>query len=139
MTLRRVASWAAALVVGLAALVGLIAVLNSRDQSDLGQRTSAAAGPGKPYRGEPVLSPALEDAVKRGNVVVLYRDDRPPPGTAQLVPPGGTALEAAGQSVVIDREPTLTTPLAALSAKRIQAADAPAQLQPFIDYWLGGR
>jgi hypothetical protein len=41
--------------------------------------------------------------------------------------------------VVIDREPTLTTPLAALSAKRIQVADAPAQLQPFIDYWLGGR
>jgi hypothetical protein len=41
--------------------------------------------------------------------------------------------------VVIDREPTLATPLAALSSKRIQAADAPAQLQPFIDYWLGGR
>jgi hypothetical protein len=139
MTLRRVATWAAALVVGLAAVVGLIAVLNSRDKSDLAQGSSATAGPGKPYRGEPVLSPALEDAVKRGNVVVLYRDDRPPPGTLQLVPPGGPALEAAGQSVVLEREPTLTTALAALSAKRIQTADAPAQLQPFIDYWLGGR
>jgi hypothetical protein len=128
-----------ALVVGLAALVGLIAVLNSRDDSNLEQQAEASAGPGKPYRGEPVLSPALEDAVKRGNVVVLYRDDTPPPGTAQLVPPGGKALEQAGQSVLIDREPTLRTPLAALSAKRIQAADAPAQLQPFIDYWLGGR
>jgi hypothetical protein len=98
-----------------------------------------SAGPGKPYLGEPVLSPALEDAVKRGNVVVLYRDETPPPATSQLVPPGGKALEAAGQSVLIDREPTLATPLAALSAKRIQLADAPAQLQPFIDYWLGGR
>ena len=139
MNMRGVATWAAALVVGLAALVGLIAVLNSRDQSDLAQRAGVSPGPGKPYRGEPVLSPALEDAVKRGNVVVLYRDDTPPPGTAQLVPPGGKALEAAGQSVVIDREPTLTAPLAALSAERIQVADAPAQLQPFIDYWLGGR
>jgi hypothetical protein len=139
MIMRRVATWGAALVVGLAALVGLIAVLNSRDKSDLAQHADVSAGPGKPYRGEPVLSPALEDAVKRGNVVVLYRDDTPPSGTAQLVPPGGKALEAAGQSVVIDREPTLTTPLAALSVKRIQVADAPAQLQPFIDYWLGGR
>jgi hypothetical protein len=137
--MRGLATWAAALVVGLAAVVGLIAALNSRDESGVAQRADVSAGPGKPYRGEPVLSPALEDAVKRGNVVVLYRDDTPPPGTAQLVPPGGKALEAAGQSVVIDREPTLTTPLAALSAKRIQVADAPAQLQPFIDYWLGGR
>ena len=139
MNVRRAATWAAALVIGLAALVGLIAVLNSRDKSDLAQGADVSAGPGKPYRGEPVLSPALEDAVKRGNVVVLYRDDPPPPGTAELVPPGGKALEAAGQSVVLDREPTLTTPLAALSAKRIQVADAPAQLQPFIEYWLGGR
>jgi hypothetical protein len=139
MSARRVATWAATLVVGLAALVALVAVLNSRDKSGVAESADVSAGPGKPYRGEPVLSPALEDAVKRGNVVVLYRDEAPPPGTAQLVPPGGKALEAAGQSVVIDREPTLTRPLAALSAKRIQVVDAPAQLQPFIDYWLGGR
>jgi hypothetical protein len=137
--MRRAAAWAASFVIALAVLVGLIAVLNSRDKSDVAQHSDVTAGPGKPYRGEPVLSPALEDAVKRGNVVVLYRDDTPPPGTTELVPPGGQELEAAGQSVVIDREPTLTTPLAALSAKRIQAADTPAQLQPFIDYWLGGR
>jgi hypothetical protein len=39
---------------------------------------------------------------------------------------------------VVHREPTLTTPLAALSAKRIQPADTPGQLRDFIDYWLGG-
>ncbi|MFL5839412.1 MAG: hypothetical protein ACJ77Z_03055 [Thermoleophilaceae bacterium] len=137
--MRRVAGWAAALVVGLAALVGLIALLNSRDKSGVAQHADVTAGPGEPYRGEPVLSPALEDAVKRGNVVVLYRDAAPPSGTAALVPPGGKALEEAGQSVVIDREPTLATRLAAVSAKRIQEADAPGQLRPFIDYWLGGR
>jgi hypothetical protein len=137
--MRRIAGWAAALLVGLAALVGLIALLNSRDRGGVTQHAAVTAGPGKPYRGEPVLSPALEDAVKRGNVVVLYRDASPPPGTAALVPPGGKALEEAGQAVVIDREPTLGAPLAAVSAQRIQQADAPGQLRPFIDYWLGGR
>jgi hypothetical protein len=137
--MRTAATWAVAIVIGLVALVGLVALIDSRDKSEVDQHASATAGPGRPYRGEPVLSPALEDAVKRGNVVVLYRDDAPPTGTEALVPPGGHALEAAGQSVVIDREPTLKSPLAALSVKKIQAADTPAELRPFIDYWLGGR
>jgi hypothetical protein len=136
--MRTVASWAASLVVGLAAVVGLIALLNARDDSNLSPQASASGAPGKPYRGEPVLSPALEDAVKRGNVVVLYRDARPPPGTRQLVPPGGPALRQAGQSVVLNREPTLHTALAAVSGERIQRADSPQELEPFIDYWLGG-
>jgi hypothetical protein len=46
---------------------------------------------------------------------------------------------SAGQSVVIDREPTLKVPLAAVSAKKIQEANAPQQLQPFVEYWIGGR
>jgi hypothetical protein len=136
--MRRAATWAAALLVSLAALVGLIAVVNSRDRSGVAQHTDVSAGPGNPYRGDPVLSPALQDAVKRGNVVVLYRDATPPAGTPALVPPGGKPLVDAGQSVVVHREPTLTTPLAALSAKRIQPADTPGQLREFIDYWLGG-
>jgi hypothetical protein len=134
--MRRIAAWTAALLVGLGALAGSIAILASRDTGGV---AGHADGPGRPYRGEPVLSPALEAAVARGNVVVLYRDARPPTGTAALVPPGGKALEDAGQSVLVDREPTLTTALAAVSATRIQPADAPAQLQPFIDYWLGRR
>jgi hypothetical protein len=135
----RLAGWAAALVIGLAALVGLIALINSRDESGVSRDQSVSAGPGRPYRGNPVLSPALQDAVKRGNVVVLYRDDKPPAGTEQLVPAGGKALVQAGQSVVLDREPTLKAPLAALSAKKIETANGPQELGPFIDYWLGGR
>jgi hypothetical protein len=137
--MRTAATWTVAVVVGLAALVGLIALINSRDESGVQQDTSVKAGPGRAYRGEPVLSPALQDAVKRGNVVVLYRDDKPPAGTDALVPPGGKALEQAGQSVVIDREPTLHAPLAAVSEKKIQQADTPQELETFIDYWLGGR
>jgi hypothetical protein len=132
-------TWAVSVLIGLVVLVGFVALINSRDKSGVDTERPAAAGPGEPYRGEPVLSPALQDAVKRGNVVVLYRDDQPPAGTERLVPPGGKALVAAGQSVVLEREPTLHAPLAAVSAKKIEQAGTPAQLEPFIDYWLGGR
>jgi hypothetical protein len=137
--MRTVAGWALAVLIALVALVGFILLINSRDQSGVDQHSSVTAGPGETYKGDPVLSPALEDAVKRGNVVVLYRDDKPPAGTDALVPPGGKALEQAGQSVVIDREPTLHAPLAAVSDKKIQQADTPQELETFIDYWLGGR
>ena len=137
--MRTAATWAISVVVGLVVLVGFVALINSRDKSGVDTQSPTAAGPGEPYKGDPVLSPALQDAVKRGNVVVLYRDENPPTGTAQLVPPGGRALVQAGQSVVLEREPTLKTALAAVSTKKIEDADAPQQLQPFIDYWLGGR
>ena len=141
--MRRALSWLATLLVALAALVGLIAVINSRDEGEVGagdrNRPASSRGPGEPYRGDPVLSPALEDAVRRGNIVVLHKAEEPPEGTADLVPPGGKALEAAGQSVVIEREPTLAAPLAAVSQRRIEQADRPEELQPFVDYWLGGR
>ena len=137
--MRRAGSWLLTLVISLAALVGLIALINSRDQSGLDKGSaSSVAGPGSPYRGEPILSPGLEDALKRGNVVVLYRDATPPPGTQALVPPGGKALVQAGQSVVIDREPTLKAPLAGVSAKKIEEANTPQELRQFVDYWIGG-
>lgn len=132
----RALTWILSFVIGLAAVVGLIAVLNSRDESGLDQPAEANV-PGKPYTGDPVLSPALGDAVKRGNVVVLYRDDKPPGGTEKLVPEGGQELATAGQAVLLEREPTLKSALAAVSAKRIQRADRPEDLQEFIDYWLG--
>jgi hypothetical protein len=137
--MRTALTWAISIVIGLAALVGLIALINSRDQSGVDTQNAVSAGPGKPYRGEPVLSPGLQDDVKRGNVVVLYRDANPPAGTQQLVLPGGRQLVKAGQAVVLEREPTLKVPLAAVSAKKIEEANTPRELQPFIDYWLGGR
>lgn len=132
----RALTWVVSFVIGLAAVVGLIAVLNSRDESSLDQPAEANV-PGKPYTGEPVLSPALSDAVERGNIVLLYRDDKPPAGTESLVPEGSKELANAGQAVLMEREPTLKTALAAVSAERIERADRPADLQEFIDYWLG--
>jgi hypothetical protein len=135
---KTVLGWLAAFAVALVALAGLIAFLSSRDQSGVGGRAGVGQGPGERYKGDPVLSPALRDAVRRGNVVVLYRDAKPPEGTLALVPPGGKALEQAGQSVVLDREPTLKTQLVALSATKMLEADRPADLRAFIDYWIGG-
>jgi hypothetical protein len=137
--LRQVLSWVLTFVIALAAVAGLVALINSRDPGALSNHDDSANARGRPYRGAPILSPADEDAVKRGNVVVLYRDERPPAGTSDLVPAGGAVLAQAGQSVLLDREPTLKTALAAVSAKRIQNANTPQELQPFIDYWLGGR
>jgi hypothetical protein len=137
--MRTVLKWAVSFLIGLVVLVAFILLLNSRDKSEIDQHASVVAGPGAPYKGDPVLSPALQDAVKRGNVVVLYRDDQPPAGTTALVPPGGKALVQSGQSVVLEREPTLDTALAAVSAKKIEEANAPQELTGFIDYWLGGR
>ncbi|HEX4718006.1 MAG TPA: hypothetical protein VH300_05715 [Thermoleophilaceae bacterium] len=137
--MRSVATWLVAILIALAAVVGLIAFLNSRDQGGVNQSTAAAAGPGEIYRGQPVLPPALQAAVNRGNVVILYRDAQPPSGTARLLPPGGRALLTAGQAVVLHRDPTLKAPLVALSARKFEQTDTPQQLQPFVDYWLGGR
>lgn len=133
--MRTVATWTVATLIGLVAVVGLIAFLNSRDQSGVDQETTT--GPGAPYRGTPALSPSLRSAISRGNVVVLYRDRRPPPGTTALVPPGGKTLVSVGQSVVLDREPGLAAPLVAISGKAVERATSPQQLADFVDYWIG--
>jgi hypothetical protein len=139
--MRRALSWLATLIVSLAALVGLITLINSRDKSGIDQgtqTTTAASAPGSPYRSLAGISPELRRALRRGNVLVLYRAPRPSAAVQQLVPPGGKQLEQAGQAVILDHQPRLNVPLAAVSAKRIQTARTPEELQPFIDYWLGG-
>lgn len=123
----------AALAVALVAVAGVVLFFQSRDDPAV----EAGGALGEPYRGEPVLSPALQDAVDAGNVVVLHRDARPPAGTDALQDGAGPELADQGLAVLLEREPTLTRPLAAVSAERIQYADAPEELQAFIDEHLG--
>jgi hypothetical protein len=137
-TLKRVAYWAATLVVSLAAVVGLIALINSRDRSNLSPRAAAGGAQGAPYRGDPPLTPAARDAVRLGDVVIVYRDRKPPAGVRALVPPGGAALVQAGQAVLLERDPALPVPLAAVSRTRVEPARTPAELEDFVNYWLGG-
>lgn len=131
--MRRAAGLLAAVVVAAVAVGGVVLFFQSRDESTLEQRPAIGA----PYRGEPVLSPALEDAVSAGNVVVLHRDARPPAGVETLQEGAGPELAGDGLAVLVEREPTLDTPLAAVSADRIQPAARADGLQDFVDFHLG--
>lgn len=131
--MRRAGAALLAVVLAVAVVAGVVLFFQSRDESTVEPRGTV----GTPYRGEPVLSPALQDAVDAGNVVVLHRDSRPPEGTSALREGAGPELAGAGLAVLLEREPTLEQPLAAVSADRIQHADDPAQLRDFVDFHLG--
>jgi hypothetical protein len=134
--MRRAGAVLAALVVALAGAVAVVLFFQSRDKSTFEGKTSTAV-PGQPYKGEPTLSPALEDAVNLGNVVVLHKTARPPKGVDQLTEGAGPELKPDGLAVLTDIEPTLKTQLAAVSRTRIKFADRPEDLRAFVDYWLG--
>ena len=132
--LRDVFSFLLSFVVALVGAVGVILFFEARDESQL---EGPRAEPGERYRGEPVLSPALEDAVAQGNVVVLHRDARIPRGTRELTEGAGPRLRELGLAVILEREPTLAAPLAAVSDDRIELANRPSELRNFVDFHLG--
>jgi hypothetical protein len=121
-------------VIALAGAVGVILFFEGRDESKL---EGTREDPGVPYRGEPVLSPGLQDAVDKGNVVVLHRDPRPPRGTSELTEGAGPRLRSVGLAVLLEREPTLETPLAAIADDRIEEGQTPEDVRNFVDFHLG--
>jgi hypothetical protein len=132
--LRGILSFLLSFVIALIGAVGVILFFESRDQAQL---KGAREVPGKVYRGEPVLSPALQDAVAKGNVVVLHRDVRVPAGTSELAQGAGPKLEELGLAVLFEPEPTLRTALAAVADGRIEYASTPEELRNFVDFHLG--
>ena len=132
--LRDIVSFLVSFVIALAGAVGVILFFEARDESQL---EGPRAEPGQVYRGEPVLSPGLEDAVAKGNVVVLHRDARPPSGTAELTEGAGPRLRNLGLSVILEREPTLESPVGAVADGRIELADTATELRNFVDFHLG--
>lgn len=131
--MRRALSLAGSILVAAVVVVGVLLFFAARDQSNIDARGAV----GEAYRGEPVLSPALQDAVADGNVVVLHRDPRPPRGTRSLQDGAGPRLASVGLAVLLEREPTLDAPLAAVSEERILQAERPEDLQEFVDFHLG--
>jgi hypothetical protein len=123
------------LVIALVGAVGVILFFESRDESQL--EGGGREEPGQVYRGEPILSPGLEEAVAKGNVVVLHRDARLPAGAAGLAEGAGPRLRELGLAVIFEREPTLRTSLGAIADDRIELADAPAEIRNFVDFHLG--
>jgi hypothetical protein len=132
--LRDIFSFLVSLVIALIGAVGVILFFESRDEAQL---EGGREEPGRVYRGEPVLSPGLEEAVAQGNVVVLHRDARLPPGTEELAAGAGPGLRELGLAVIFEPEPTLRTPLAAVADDRIEFGDTPAEIRNFVDFHLG--
>lgn len=132
--LRDVFSFLVSFLVALVGAVGVILFFEARDESQL---EGPRAEPGEPYRGEPVLSPALQEAVAQGNVVVLHRDARLPAGTRELTEGAGPRLRELGLAVILEREPTLEAPLGAVSEDRIELANRASELRNFVDFHLG--
>ena len=124
---------AVAVLLAVVAVGGALLFFQSRDESTVEPRAAV----GQPYRGEPVLSPALEDAVGIGNVVILYKEARAPTEVRELQEGAGPELRRDGLAVLLEREPTLDTPLAAVSADRIQTARNAEGLRDFVDFHLG--
>jgi hypothetical protein len=132
--LRDLASFLVSFVIALIGAVGVILFFESRDEAPV---EGGRDVPGKIYHGEPVLSPGLEDAVAKGNVVVLHRDVRVPAGTSDLAQGAGPRLEDIGLAVLFEPEPTLRTRLAAIADGRIEYANTPEELRNFVDFHLG--
>ena len=132
--LRSVLGFLVSFVIALAGAVGVILFFEARDESQL---EGPRAEPGQVYKGEPVLSPGLEDAVAKGNVVVLHRDDPPPAGTEELAEGAGPRLRELGLAVILEREPTLRTAVGAVADGRIELAETPAEIRNFVDFHLG--
>jgi hypothetical protein len=122
-----------AVLVAVIGIAGVAALLASRDDSTV----TPAAGPGlvRPAGAQPKVAP--------GNVVLLYSDERLTRRLRALATdiggPADPALVAAGQAVVVRRQPGLRVPVVAVTAThRLNSGDPgePA-LRAFVEYWLG--
>ena len=118
---------AAALLVGVALVAGLIAVLQSRDESAVERSTDVPGDPAPPPGG-------LAGILRQGNVIVMHTGPKPADLGAD-----SPELRQAGQAVITDRVRGLPAPYVAHSATHRQTAQRPEELREFVDYWLGGR
>lgn len=118
-------------VIGVALVAAFFA---ARDEATVPQPTG---GPGVPRAAD------ARPEVKPGNVVLTYSDERLTSElralAARMAGEPSPALVAAGQAVLVRREPNLQVPVTALTATRRLQAGGPRDpaLRSFIEYWLG--
>jgi hypothetical protein len=131
--MRRAAVALGILVLAVAGAVGVMLILNARDDATVHQ----SAGPGvKRVAG-------ARPAVGRGNVVLLYSDERLTSALRDLALDSGgpqtPELRAAGQAVLVVRQPGLRVPVVGITTDRRLEASGPSdpRLRAFIEYWLG--
>ncbi len=110
-----------------------MAILNARDDATV--HRSDGPGAERVAGARPVVAP--------GNVVLLYSDERLTSALRELaLDTGGPAtpeLTAAGQAVLVVRQPGLRVPAIGLTSDRRLDARGPGdpRLRAFVEYWLG--
>ena len=120
-------------VVAALGAVAVMALLNARDDATV----SPSAGPGT------VRVASARPVVARGNVVLLFSDERETAALRALAldagGPATPAVRAAGQAVLVVRQPGLRVPVVGLTTDRRINANGPddPRLRAFVDYWLG--
>lgn len=142
-TLRRVGGGAVALVVGLAAVVALIAFFNSRDDAGVDTGGGAAAQvPGEVFdQPQQYLDARQVTLLRRGDVYVVSASARAPALVGlrdALSGPPDPVLEAAGQAVVLVQKPGVEGVVALAHGHRLVTQDpADPALEQFAEHWLG--
>ena len=130
--MRRGALIALAAVLTVAAIIGVLAFFNARDDSTLGEEDTRNA-PGE------AAPDATGRTLEQGNVVFLYAEaaDRDPLRTlaAEIAGPADPALVHAGQAILVRKGEQL----GAEAYKRRLTATSPEDpaLREFADHWLG--
>jgi hypothetical protein len=153
------------ILLGVAALVGVVALLTTRDRStlrapsgpgiQLPDRGNSRAAPGAapPASGPHAPVPVRRDGVRLsadqvlralelGDVVLVYRSTSAEPALRALADaaaaPFSPALAAAGDAVVLDHDPHYRG-VTALAWRHVLHARSPADpaLGGFVSYWLG--
>jgi hypothetical protein len=124
---------AAVAVLTVAAVLGVLAFFNSRDDSTIGEDR---AEPGVP------APDATGRTLEQGNVVFVYGEPahREPLRTlaADISGPPDEALIHAGQSILVQRKPGAAGVVAEAYRRRLEVASPrdPA-LREFAEHWLG--
>lgn len=137
--MRRLVSALAVFAIALAGVVALLAFFESRDQSTTSGGASSSASANGPGARDPGASSSL---LRAGNVELRYARAADRPTLLALAEQeagrDGRALRAAGQAVVVVRDPRAAPVLARAFGRSLRAtsADDP-RLQEFVEAWLG--
>ena len=131
--MRRAGLLALAVLVALAGVVGLVAFLQSRDDSTVDDTNA----PG-------VADPSLTGrTLAQGNVILTYRQsgqrEQLRALAEEIAGPPDQALVHAGQAVLVQARPSGGGGVVAQAFERRLETASPddPQLQDFIEYWLG--
>ncbi len=147
--MRKLLGWVLVVVVSLAVVIGVVVLLQSRDEGDVG----GATGPGEKvaarcpdlaqsitHDARPLSENQIKQALSLGNVVLRYHGSKPPAALRELqdelTGPFDAEIAAAGQAVILAGGGQTVEALAWGRRLRARTPGDP-QLRAFAEAWLG--